>query len=199
MIADPREMKLGLADYLSFGIDEHREREIIRGKLYSSPKPYLNHQVILSRLTILLSRYVESMGDDDRQVVYHSDLLIDSRNTYVSPDLMYFNKEQMPALVQIARAGERISIDVAFPVMVAEVLSEYTRDRDLVAKPDEYEQAGIRHYWIIDPQERSFREFVLDETTGRYRMFASAGGVARPKLFADNEPPFDLDLDSLFR
>ncbi len=199
MIADPREMKLGLADYLALPEDEDREREIIRGKLYVTPGANYDHQIVLKRLDRLLTAYIEMQGGDDFQVVQDTDLLIDSRKTYVTPDLMYFDDQQTSALLHTKRTRGRIDMTSVSPTLVVEILSEGNRARDLVEKLNEYEQAGIRHYWIIDPQEHSFREFVLDEATGRYQMFASAGGVVRPQLFAGNEPPFDLDLDSLFR
>ncbi len=198
MIADPREMKLGLADYLALPEDEDREREIIRGKLYVSPNPGLEHQWILIVLNSWLLDYLKLHGEDPRQLMFGTDLLIDNRNTYFSPDLMYFSRDQMGVLEQIKRSTGRVDASVVTPVMALEVLSESNRARDLVEKLNEYEWAGIRHYWIIDSKERSFREFVLDQAAGRYQMFASAGGVVRPQLFAGNQPPFDLDLDRLF-
>jgi Uma2 family endonuclease len=40
------------------------------------------------------------------------------------------------------------------PHIVVEVLSPGGEDRDLVVKRDEYLRAGVREYWILDPQHR---------------------------------------------
>ncbi len=189
MIADPREMKLGLADYLSLPEDEDREREVIGGKLYVTPRPGFDHQWIVAELWAELSDYLLSCGGNRRQLVIEADLLLDSRNTYVSPDLMYFGEAQLPSLYQLRNTTKRIAVDAAKPEMVLEVLSESDRARDLVAKLSEYEQAGIHHYWIIDPQERSFREFVLDKATAAIRCWpAPAALCVHSYLRATNHP-----------
>jgi Uma2 family endonuclease len=40
---------------------------------------------------------------------------------------------------------------------VIEVVSESTRHQDLATKREEYAQAGIREYWLVDPE----REMII--------------------------------------
>lgn len=41
------------------------------------------------------------------------------------------------------------------PVLVAEVLSPSTRREDLIRKNEEYREAGISQYWVVDREARS--------------------------------------------
>lgn len=52
------------------------------------------------------------------------------------------------------------------PDFVAEVLSEGTAAKDLGAKKELYERAGVREYWIIHPDTRSVFRYILED--GRY-------------------------------
>ena len=61
--------------------------------------------------------------------------------------------------------------------LVMEVVSPDHPERDWVDKRGEYEQGGVREYWIIDPPERRAGFFYLDEN-GRYQPIPiDANGV----------------------
>jgi Uma2 family endonuclease len=48
------------------------------------------------------------------------------------------------------------------------VVSEDDPNRDLVIKRDEYAQAGIREYWVVDPQNRTVLVLTRDASSGQY-------------------------------
>ena len=47
--------------------------------------------------------------------------------------------------------------------MVVEVVSAHSRETDYGEKKGEYERAGIREYWIVDPDEGTISVYVLRE------------------------------------
>lgn len=49
------------------------------------------------------------------------------------------------------------------PDMVIEILSPSTLRHDRIVKLDLYQRAGVREYWIADPQSRSIEVYLLDE------------------------------------
>ncbi len=53
--------------------------------------------------------------------------------------------------------------------LVMEVVSEDDPDRDLITKRQEYAQANIPEYWIVDPRDRSITVLILDENSQVYR------------------------------
>jgi Uma2 family endonuclease len=53
------------------------------------------------------------------------------------------------------------------PVLVVEVLST-NRGDDLVVKTTKYANAGLRHYWIVDPRDGVVDAFELADGTYRH-------------------------------
>ena len=52
------------------------------------------------------------------------------------------------------------------PDLVIEILSHATRSNDRIRKYNLYEQAGVREYWIVDPDHHMVQIYTLEE--GRY-------------------------------
>jgi Uma2 family endonuclease len=52
--------------------------------------------------------------------------------------------------------------------LVIEIISPESRRRDRVTKFAEYEKAGVREYWILDPARKE-RDFYLRDGNGRYQ------------------------------
>lgn len=66
--------------------------------------------------------------------------------------------------------------------LVVEIVSPDSEERDRVQKFAEYQQGGVREYWLIDPQKREAEFYVLDEA-GRYALQAKGGsGEYRSKV-----------------
>ena len=60
-------------------------------------------------------------------------------------------------------------------------MSPESRARDTVEKRREYEEGGVREYWLIDPETRAFELFVLEGT--RYRVAsADAERIIRSRV-----------------
>jgi len=65
------------------------------------------------------------------------------------------------------------------PDVCIEVISSSARDarRDRIEKSSEYAAFGVRFYWLIDPDDRTFEVFELD-ARGRYvRMLGASEGT----------------------
>ncbi len=81
------------------------------------------------------------------------------------------------------------------PDVIVEVISSDPRDerRDRVEKSAEYAAFGVRFYWLVDPDERTFEIFEL--TGGRYQraVSASKGTIDVPGCAG-----LRLDLDGLW-
>jgi Uma2 family endonuclease len=79
--------------------------------------------------------------------------------------------------------------------LVVEVISPESRTRDRVEKLSEYEEGGVREYWLIDPVRKQAEFHVLGED-GRYRRQAvEEDGVYRSRVLEG----FWIRLEWLFR
>jgi hypothetical protein len=61
--------------------------------------------------------------------------------------------------------------------MVIEILSPSTTRMDRLVKFNHYLDAGVREYWIVDPDAASVQVYILDEG----KFIASAYGITDPK------------------
>ena len=59
------------------------------------------------------------------------------------------------------------------PDLAIEVLSPSSQRHDRLTKFNLYEQAGVKEYWIVEPEYKSIQVFVLED--GRYRAVSMAG------------------------
>ena len=76
--------------------------------------------------------------------------------------------------------------------LVMEIVSEDDRRRDLEIKREEYAQAGIPEYWIVDPQEEMITVLVLKPRKKTYMVHGvfGKGDRATSKLL----PGFSVDV-----
>jgi Uma2 family endonuclease len=104
------------------------------------------------------------------------------------PDLSIYLRGKTPAL-----ADNLIRVS---PHLVVEVISQRPRDgrRDRVEKLGDYAGAGIRYYWILDPQLRTLEVLELDKQA-HYRV-AMARGQGRVRI--PGCPGLALNLDDLW-
>lgn len=104
------------------------------------------------------------------------------------PDLLFIAKEHRDRLTPKFLAGPAD--------LVIEIVSDDSVVRDRDEKFFEYEQAGVREYWILDPREQRQRAdfFVLDES-GRYQPVPiGSDGIYRSGVL----PGFWLKVDWLW-
>jgi Uma2 family endonuclease len=105
------------------------------------------------------------------------------------PDVFVVLNENPGALTEKAFIG---AADI-----VIEVISDDSLYRDRVTKFDEYEAAGVREYWLIDPRpSRQRADFYVRDAQGRYyAMPLGAEGVFRSTVL----PGFWLKVDWLWQ
>jgi len=91
------------------------------------------------------------------------------------PDILFVAREHSD------RIGEQA---YGPPDLAVEVLSPATRRTDRLEKTVEYARAGVREYWIVDPDGQTVEVFILRE--GAYELLGKWGGgeEARSEVLA---------------
>jgi Uma2 family endonuclease len=176
--------RLTLADYEQLPDDQ--DYEIVDGALYLAPRARSEHQVISSRLNFILYGYCESRKSG--AVIPDTDLIIDDRNTYLSPDIMYFEGDRFANV----RKDDWLRL---IPDLAIEILSPSSEIYDRRTKRRVYAEIGVANYWIVDPRRQALFEHVL-QPDGTYDENRVGGDeVFRPRLF----PELEIDLTRLFQ
>lgn len=141
---EKRQGEYTLDDYYS--LPDDRRVELIDGSFYEMLAPSLIHQDIVAHMHMCFYRYIRERNKPCKVLEAPTDVQIccDNRNM-VKPDLL---------VVCDRNKLRRFGIYGA-PDFVLEVLSASTRKRDLSVKLAKYMEAGVREYWIIDPDRRT--------------------------------------------
>jgi Uma2 family endonuclease len=167
-------------------LDDEVEGELVDGLLEEEEMPSFQHEIIVAWLIVTLHGWAHRRGG--RVAASEAKIAVGPRRGR-KPDVSVYVRNQMPA------AADRL-ITVA-PYLVVEVTSPRPRDtrRDRVDKLGDYARAGIRYYWILDPQLRSLEVFEL----GRGGRYAVALTAAAGRTRVPGCPGLVVDLDALWR
>ena len=166
-------------------LDEDDSRELVDGRLADEEVSSAIHETVVRWLLVLLDAYFRPR----RGFVLGSGVKLAVRaQTGRLPDVVCYGPDRRP---------EARGVVTVPPDIVIEVVSPSPRDerRDRIEKPDDYGAFGVRYYWLVDPDYRSFEVWELG-SDGRY--VRAATGIAGK---VDSVPGCDglvLDLDALW-
>ena len=181
------------ADYLTW-IDEKR-RELIDGFVHlMTPAPARKHQRILSKIHINFANYLTDKNPcevyfapfDVRLPKSTKDITDDKIYTVVQPDLC--------VVCDPSKLDEKGCIGA--PDLIAEILSHSTSKKDLTDKFKVYEEAGVKEYWTVNPNDENIMVFVLDKK-GKYQLSGMYAGnmIIKVSIFDDLE----VNLEDIFK
>jgi Uma2 family endonuclease len=153
-------------------LPEGTSAELINNVLYDSPSPLYGHQ---SLSKILLRKLLEVVEDHQKGMVFHAlfDVYLDEVSNVVQPDLIAILQ---PNLGIINKNGHIHGV----PDLLIEILSESTRNHDLVRKKDLYQRFGVKEYWVIDPESKLACGFALENNC--YVCICEEAGVLKSPL-----------------
>jgi Uma2 family endonuclease len=106
------------------------------------------------------------------------------------------NRSRVPDVAVWRDRPARAAVDEV-PLLAVEVVSADSVTRDLVEKSAEYAQAGIAHYWVLDPRSRTFEAFRNDDGTWTSVAVLGADTPLGTLVVEGHDVP--LDLTALFR
>jgi Uma2 family endonuclease len=148
--------------------------------------PTVEHQLILRYLLDMLRAFVEprNLG-----MVLFSPLPVRTlvKRKYREPDLIFNFTENH------ARQGRTFYTSAD---LVMEVVSDdrQSHERDYQKKREDYAEAGIKEYWIVDPQEHRITVLALDGSQYLEHGAFGAGSIAESRLLDG----FSIRVDDVF-
>ncbi|WP_250282455.1 MULTISPECIES: Uma2 family endonuclease [unclassified Frankia] len=163
------------ADALEHAPHGQRRWELLDGVVVVSPAPSYRHQRVVLNLGMILR--AGEVGPA-RTLIAPFDVPVSVTRKF-QPDVLVLPDQE-----------------AVLPVLVVEVLSRYGRTYDTRRKRTAYQEAGIRSYWIIDPQVPSMTVHRLGRH-GIYEVVDTVRGGDRRELtepFPVTVRPADLLL-----
>ena len=150
-----REKKPGeytLEDY--YVLSHERNVELIDGVFYDKESPTSVHQITLLEIGAQLSFYMKGAGHKGAIIVSPMDVQLDGNDrTMVCPDLF--------VVCDRGKVGQRVVYGV--PDFVIEITSPTSRRMDMSIKLSKYSEAGVREYWLIDPDKKRVLVYPLEQ------------------------------------
>ena len=156
--------RLSFEEFLEWYDEQHAEW--VDGEIEMGQPPNLEHQEDSDFLMTLLRLFVETR---DAGKVISAPFLMRLEKAGREPDILFVAKENMHRL-------QRTFLDGAADIAV-EIISPESTVRDRGIKFVEYETAGVREYWMIDPKRQLAEFYVLDEDKKYQLIFSGRKGT----------------------
>jgi Uma2 family endonuclease len=147
--------------------DDGRRYEIIEGELYEMPAPSWAHATVIANLISALIPLVMMLGGRWRTAPL--DVFFQGADP-VQPDIIVLLPESQAHPTERGVEGP--------PDLLIEVLSPSNRGHDLLLKRSLYARAGVREYWLVDPEARTIEILALDRDA--FHLAVTASGDETP-------------------
>ena len=172
------------ADYLTW---EGPERyQIIYGEVFMMASPSVNHQAICMELSRLFSTWL--LGKPCRVFAAPLDVRLfpeddNSDDTVVQPDLLVVCDKE-----KLGKGSVNGSPDIAI-----EIISPSTSNKEHFLKFRAYMDAGIREYWMIEPEQKLVQVYINENG-----HFVSFGYKSEDVVQSTVLQGFSVDLKTLW-
>jgi len=153
-------------DYITW--DDDIRYELIDGVPYMMASPSFNHQAIVMEISRQLGNFLH--GKQCRVFVSPFDVRLnadDKDDTVVQPDILVVCDHS-----KFFKGGCKGSPDV-----IIEVLSPSSASKDKVLKFNKYLQAGVKEYWIVEPDSKVVSAHVLKDGDYIIKTYDDSGMV----------------------
>lgn len=160
--------KYTYADYAAWDDDGNRY-ELIDGAVYMMSAPSLTHQAISGEIFRQLANYLDGKSCEVFAAPFDVRLDADSDDdTVVQPDIA--------VICDSKKTSDRKSCNGA-PDMIVEILSPATALYDQNTKFDKYLEAGVKEYWIVNPETQSVKVYLFKNEEGTFKFYKDAAMV----------------------
>lgn len=140
-----------LEDY--YQIPDEQRVELIDGVFFEMTAPTNPHQILIGEIYRELMNYVRQNKGKCMPLVSPVDVQLDCDDrTMVQPDV----------LVICDRDKMKRRVVYGAPDFIVEILSPSTRRKDMNLKMAKYSEAGVREYWMVDPDKKKVVVYNLE-------------------------------------
>lgn len=131
-----------LEDY--YAIPNDRRVELIDGVIYDMAAPTSIHQILVTQIWIHFYQHIQEKKGNCLPIVSPIDVQLDcDERTMMQPDVI------------VVCDRDRVKSHIyGHPDLVVEILSPSSRKLDNRIKLGKYAEAGVKEYWIVDPEKR---------------------------------------------
>lgn len=143
-----------------FSLPDGKRAELIDGQIYYMAPPTRRHQRIAGELFAVIREYINANnGSCEVDIAPFAVFLNEDDMNYVEPDISVICDPNK--LTDKGCSGA--------PDWIIEIVSSGSRRMDYFTKLFKYRTAGVREYWIVDPEKNRILVYDFEsENTGDY-------------------------------
>jgi prevent-host-death family protein len=151
---DWKSEKISYEDFLKLTEESENRYEYIDGEVYLLASPSYDHQNIIMEMSNVFYNWFKGKKCRPLTAPFDVTLIKDDNKNVVQPDII--------VICDTENINERRRY-TGTPAMVVEVLSESTRQKDMLKKLDLYFHSGIQEYWIVNPFSKEVYAYCFEE------------------------------------
>ena len=128
-----------------YALPDGKRAELIDGKIYYMAPPSRVHQRISMFLSRVIGNYIES--NDGKCEVYAAPFAV-----FLNEDDINYLEPDISVICDLTKLDEKGCHGA--PDWIIEIVSPSSKPRDYMTKLFKYRTAGVREYWIVDPEKQ---------------------------------------------
>ena len=137
-----------------WNLPESERAELIEGQLYAMAPPNYKHQKLVSELTQIIGNYIKAHHGKCEIIPSPFAVNLDANDkNWVEPDISIICDKS-----KITNRG-----CIGAPDYIIEIVSPSSRRMDYNRKNGLYMDAGVREYWIVDPEKERTTIYRFEE------------------------------------
>jgi len=146
-----------------YALPEGTRAELIDGQIYYMAPPSRKHQEITGELFATIREYIHSNHGSCRPYIAPFAVFLNANDkNYVEPDIS--------VICDSNKLNDKGCVGA--PDWIIEVVSPGSRRMDYMTKLFKYRTAGVREYWLVDPEKNRVIIYNFEQDTMEEYSFA---------------------------
>ena len=148
-----------------YALPDGQRAELIDGQMYMMAPPTRRHQQILGTLYRKVADYIDKKGGScEVDIAPFAVFLNEDDKNYVEPD------------ISVICDADKLSDKgcTGAPDWIIEIVSPDSRRMDYYTKLFKYRTAGVREYWIVDPEKNRITVYSFESDDTAEYTFSEA-------------------------
>ena len=139
-----------------YALPDGERAELIDGKIYYMAPPSRTHQKISWKLHQAIANYIDSKGGKCEVLAAPFAVFLNEDDiNYIEPDIS--------VICDISKLDDKGCHGA--PDWIIEIVSPSSRPRDYLIKLFKYRNAGVKEYWIVDPDKKMTTVYLFEKET----------------------------------
>lgn len=148
-----------------YSLPDGERAELIDGQIYYMAPPSRKHQRIAGEIFAIIREYINTHnGSCEVDIAPFAVFLNEDDTNYVEPDISVICDKSK--LTDKGCSGA--------PDWIIEIVSPCSRRMDYFTKLFKYRTAGVREYWIVDPDNKRITVYDFDSEDTRDYTFSNS-------------------------